>query len=337
MPFNFIHAEVCPSCPYGICIEDRRVNRVRGRETQFRLKQNVALACTFGEFIPGSDNDPDPTRLYDTYLAQFRANALAAGKVLFGDDFGRGIETAALGKVEGDVFELLEAAALWNAAATWNHCMDTGEWTSKLLQKPEGTVPTPSRKVALFKLPRGYDSTRLFKPEIRSSIQAHEESLRLRQMELGLSSPDIVGVRIPEPVPEGYRPFLSPLAGLTEETRSLLERAYLPLEGTVDGRAFLLAIAVKRSTRSDRLYQPLFEANVLKYLIEHVLRGAAFRFHVHMGTFEGADVEGHYRAASLISLMRGGSPTRAVDRLIHVQHPNDAAQAVLDDLPLFPM
>lgn len=61
------------------------------------------------------------------------------------------------------------------------------------------------------------------------------------------------------------------------------ERAYLPLEGTVEAHGFLLAVAVKRSTRSDRLYQPLFEANVLKYLIEYVLRGAAFRFHVHIG------------------------------------------------------
>src|SRR5882672_7281665 len=45
------------------------------------------------------------------------------------------------------------------------------------------------------------------------------------------------------------------------------------VEGTLDESSFLLAVAVKRSTRSDRLYQPLFEANVLKYLIVHVLTG----------------------------------------------------------------
>jgi len=299
------------------------------------LKQNTALACTFGDFIPGGDNDPDPTRTFDTYLAQFRANALAAGRVLFGEEFS--IEGPALGKVEGDVFELLEAAALWNAAAVWNACMDTGQWNSTLLQRPHGTVAAPSRKVAFLKLPRGYDATRLFRQEVRSSIQAHEESLRLRGMELGLSSPDIVGVRIPEPVPQEYQVFLQPLTGLTDTTRALLEGAYRAVEGMVEARAFLLAVAVKRSTRSDRLYQPLFEANVLKYLIEHVLRGAAFRFHVHMGTFEGADVQTHYRAASLISLMRGGAPTLAVDHLLRVQRPSDAAQAVLNDLPLFPM
>ena len=31
--------------------------------------------------------------------------------------------------------------------------------------------------------------------------------------------------------------------------------------------------SVPATTRSDRLYQPLFEANVLKYLVEEVLKG----------------------------------------------------------------
>ena len=46
MPFDFIHADVCPNCPLGVCIEDRRTNRVRGRQTKFRLKQATALNCT---------------------------------------------------------------------------------------------------------------------------------------------------------------------------------------------------------------------------------------------------------------------------------------------------
>jgi hypothetical protein len=94
---------------------------------------------------------------------------------------------------------------------------------------------------------------------------------------------------------------------------------------------------VKRTTRSDRLYQPLFEANVLKYLIETVLRGAAFRFYAHLNSFAGADVEGHYKAASLISLMRGGTPSKAVDVLYLALRPRDSAQNILDDLPLFPV
>ncbi len=335
MPFTFDARTLCPRCPFGVCIEDRRRNPVPGRRTRFRLRQNVALACTFETLAPGADGDPDPGRTFDEYLVQFRQNALAAGRVLFARAFR--LQPSALAKVEGDVFELLEAAALWNAAAAWNTCMDTGNWPSRAFAAPEGAVPTPMRKVAIVKLPRGYDATRLFQPVVRASLQAHERALTPRGMELGMPSPDIVGVRIPQPVPPAYTPFLQPLPNLGEASRGLLEGAYARIEGTLEGAMFLFAIAVKRTTRSDRLYQPLFEANVLKYLIERVLGGAAFRFSVHLGSFEGADVEGHYKAASLVSLMRGGEPTLAVDRLLRAERPRDIAQAVLEDLPLFPL
>ncbi|MBR0861215.1 Cfr10I/Bse634I family restriction endonuclease [Bradyrhizobium diazoefficiens] len=83
------------------------------------------------------------------------------------------------------------------------------------------------------------------------------------------------------------------------------------------------------------MYQPLFEANVLKFLVGFVLRGAALRFHVHMETFEGADVAGAYEAASLYSLMLGGGFSKAVDHLYRVVGPQAAAQEILDTLPSF--
>ena len=86
-------------------------------------------------------------------------------------------------------------------------------WSSTVFAIPPCAVVTKTRKVAILKLPRGYDPTRLFKPEVRSSIQAHEQALRLRDMELGLSSPDIVGIRIPDS---------EPLRNLGEESRSLI-------------------------------------------------------------------------------------------------------------------
>src|SRR5690606_7215446 len=92
-----------------------------------------------------------------------------------------------------------------------------------------------------------------------------------------------------------------------------LASAHRLLEGRLGGAGFLFAIAVKRTTRSDRLYQALFEANALKYYIENVLKGGSFRFYAHMGSLEGADVQGRYRAATLISLIRGGAPQRAID------------------------
>src|SRR5262249_52362545 len=115
------------------------------------------------------------------------------------------------------------------------------------------------------------------------------------------------------------------------------ETAHEGIAGTLDARNFLFAIAVKTSTRSDRLYQPLFEANVLKFLISYVLRGGAFRFHVHMGTFEGAAVEHRYRAASLTGLMMGGAPSRAIDVTYRAVSPRDTAQLILNELPTFPL
>jgi hypothetical protein len=83
----------------------------------------------------------------------------------------------------------------------------------------------------------------------------------------------------------------------------------------LEGRHFLFAIAVKTSTRSDRLYQALFEANVLKYILGYILRGPAIRFHAHLETFAGADVVGRYKAASMTSLLAGGTPTKAIDHV----------------------
>jgi len=335
MAFAFNHATVCPNCPHGTCSDDLRLNPVRGRNTQFRFKQRSAMHCTFDSFMPGTDNDSNRTRTYDIYLNQFRQNALTAGQTLFGSAFD--VTSAAIAKVEGDVFELLEAGALWAAAAAWNGYMDAGVWSSVAFTCPNGAIPTPTRKIAIVKLPRGYDATKLFRPEIRATIKAHESALKLRGMELGLSSPDIVGVRLPHPLPQGLQAFLSPIDNLQEPNLNLLEGAHRLLEDKIEATGFLLAIAVKRTTRSDRLYQPLFESNVLKYLIEYVLRGAAFRFYAHLGSFDGADVEGRYRAASLVSLIRGGTPEPVVNALYHAERPTESAQSVLNDFPLFPV
>jgi len=335
MPFQFDQAVLCPTCPHGFCFEDRRANPVRGRSTQFRLNQGVAMHCTFEEFLPGGSNDPDPSRSFDDYLGQFRENAKGAGGIRAGSDFS--LSTSALAKVEGDVFELMEAGILWEAAAAWNRFMDSGLWDSDVFQCPAGAVAAASRKIAIVKLPRGYDTTRLFKADVRSSILAFEQALKLQGMELGLSSPDIVGVRLPHPLPPELQVFLQPMGNLSGSTQILLAEAHRKLEGLIAGSGFLMAIAVKRTTRSDRLYQPLFEANVLKYLIQSVLEGAAFRFYAHLGSFEGADVQGHYSAASLISLLRGGQPSKAVDVLYLAKKPRETGQSLLNEFPLFPI
>lgn len=333
MPFQFNQEATCPNCPLGFCVEDRRNNPVPGRKTKFRFQQHAAVACCFDSFVPGTDNDPNPSRSFNEYLNQFGENSERAGQILFGPESD--INHQAVAKVTGDVFELLGAAALWNAASVWNQFMDTGVWNSTAFTRPEGAVDAPGRKVAIVPLPRGYDATKLFHEAARKSISAHEQALKACNMELGLSAPDIVGVRIPEPCPAEFQKFLQPLTNLGATGREHVEDGYKSIEGKLDGRSFLFAIAMKRSIRSDRLYQPLFEANVLKYLISEVLRGSALRFFAHFGNIEGANAEAHYRAATLVSLMRGGKFERAIDKLYVALNPRDTAQDILNELPRY--
>lgn len=328
---------VCRACQAAgtACLWDARGGKIKGRNTEFQVTQARVMDCAFGGFVPGCDSDPDPGRTFKSYRQQAYANTRAAGAILWSDAFRLSDQQVA--KVDGDIYEMMEAAALWNAAAVWNNFMDTGEWTSSTFTKPENAVPTPKRKVAIVKMARGADTTKLLNPAARSEYHAFETALQQRGMELKLSTPDILGLRIPDPMPPGFAPFLTPLPDLSFSSQEQLETAWRAIQSTLEGRHFLFAIAVKTSTRSDRLYQALFEANVLKYILGYVLRGPAIRFHAHLETFANADVQGRYKAASMTSLLAGGVPAKAVDQLYLALNPRDTAQMVLDELPLYPL
>lgn len=344
MPFIFPpdsdasgQSAVCAACLASGkgCLEDTRGGKIRGRATKFRITQQRVMDCALDAFVPGCDGDPDPARPSSAYRSQALRNTEAAGKVGWAQDFE--LTPAQKGKVDGDVYEMMEAAALWNAAATWNSFMDTGNWSSTVFKQPELAVPTPTRKIAILKMARGADTTLLLSAKARAEYEAFSAALKTKGMELKLSTPDILGVRMPDPMPEGFSPFLTQLPNLSFASQDIIETAWQKIQGTLEGRHFLFAIAIKTSVRSDRLYQALFEANVLKYILGYVLRGPAIRFHAHMESFEGADVVGRYSAASMTSLLAGGTPTKAIDDTYCALSPRDAAQRILDELPTYPL
>lgn len=328
---------VCTACNASGagCLLDARGGGIKGRKTAFQLTQARVMDCAFGEFVPGSDNDPEPGRPFKAYREQAYRNTRAAGDIIWPNAFH--LSEQQLAKVDGDIYEMMEAAALWNAAATWNAFMETGEWNSTVFTKPQNAVPTPTRKVAIVKMARGADTTKLLSPSARAEYRAFESALQQRGMELKLSTPDILGLRIPDPMPDGFEIFMSPLLDLSIPRQEHLETAWRGIQGSLEGRHFLFAIAVKTSTRSDRLYQALFEANVLKYILGYVLRGPAIRFHAHLETFANADVAGRYKAASMTSLLAGGVPSKAIDQLYLALNPRDTAQMILDELPTYPL
>jgi len=327
-------SDKCANCKYDHCLEDRRQNPANVRQTSFLLKQQVALACTFDEFVPGSDKDPQPKREYFHYLQQFKTNLLNAGQYLFGDNFS--LYPNAIAKLEDDIFEALEAAALWNAAAAWNDYMDSGQWRSRTLSKPVGAEPRPDGKIAIVRLPQDYDTKLLFDEATRADIGNFQHALNSKDMELRLVCPDLVGIRLKACDTPNNEAFVNQVASFSVENIKLLENAYKLLEGTVSGPDFIFAISVKKTVSNHLMYQPLFEANVLKFLVQEILHGTVFRYNVHVGSTEGANVEGRYKAASLYSLLRGDEPQRAVDRLHTSLSPLSTSQVALEDFPLFP-
>lgn len=345
MPFLFpsdpnpqAQSVVCLDCHAAgnSCLADLRGGKAaKGRRTEFQIGQARVVDCAMDGFVPGSDGDPDPSRTFQEYRTQALSNTNRAGELIWPGKFR--LTEAQKAKVDGDIYEMMEAAVLWNAAAAWNRFMDTGVWTSRVFTQPPSAVPTPARKVAIVKMARGADTTKLLNDKARAEYRAFETALEAKGMELRLSTPDILGLRIPDPAPPGFEPFLRPLTSLSSANQLKLETAWQGIQATLEGRHFLFAIAVKTSTRSDRLYQALFEANVLKYILGYVLRGPAIRFHAHLETFANADVKGRYRAASMTSLLAGGTPNKAIDLTYQAVSPRDTAQLILDELPSFPL
>ena len=344
MPFQFppdpdpkgqtIACAACHASGMG-CLIDVRGGGIKGRNTEFQLKQAKVMDCAFDAFVPGADGDPNPARPYAEYRKQAYANVERAGEIIWPAAFQ--LSAGQKGKVDGDVYEMMEAAALWNAVACWNDFMNTGKWSSSVFKQPVAAIPSPARKVAIVKMARGADTTKLLNEKARSEYRAFEVALQQKGMELRLSTPDILGLRIPEPMPPGFQQFMTPLSDLSYASQQRLELAWVGIQDTLEGRHFLFAIAVKTSTRSDQLYQALFEANVLKYILGYVLRGPAIKFYAHLETFANADVVGRYRAASMTSLLAGGTPNKAIDETYQALSPRDTAQRILDDLPGFPL
>jgi hypothetical protein len=243
MSFMF-DSDKCARCEHDHCLEERRQPPSGGRQAAFLLKQQVALACTFDDFIPGSERDPQPARQYFVYLQQFRTNILNAGRYLFGDDFH--LDPSAIVKLEDEIFKALEAAALWNAAATWNNYMESGTWRSLVLQLPQGTLARPDGKIAVIRLPGHYDPTLLFDPATRADIAAFEHDLNRRDMTLKLSFPDLVGIRLRSSTAEKLDQFHRTVDTFSADNLRLFENAYKALEGTVSGKDFLFAISIKK-------------------------------------------------------------------------------------------
>jgi hypothetical protein len=226
-------------------------------------------------------------------------NALQEGQLLYGVDFN--VTGPARAKVSGDVFEIVSSAILWNTAARWNLYMATGTWPAAPRYARPTLTPSPNRQVAALNLPRDYDWVKLLIPSARQEIAEIREQLDQHGMGLPTSTPDFAVVALPAAF-RGEHPWRKELPNLKRENQELLARAHRLMAGRVEPGEILLAIAFKRSLRSDRLYQPLYEANIMQLLLEGRLGAPRVEFEVHTLDRSGTDAINTYTAASLFGV-----------------------------------
>lgn len=310
MPFAFDPALSADLDPDLRPIEDRRDNPVRGRPTLFRLAQANMLAYTFPDFVPGSAQAGINHLPFPELLSRPIENAQRYGRQLYGQQFQ--VSSNQIAKVAGDIFQAVEAAILWNAAARWNRFMAGDGWD----RQPRYTIPTVSpdvsRQIAVVELPRRYDWVRLLTPAAAQEISAVRAELARHELLLPTSTPDIIITVLPAECrlsPE----FTTDVYDLGHASQEVLVRAHRRLEGKVAAGEIILAIALKKSLRSDRLYQPLYEANIMQLLLEGKLGAPRVDFEVHTLESAGTAARDTYRAASLAAVATGhATPHRAV-------------------------
>jgi hypothetical protein len=330
MPFAFDPALSANLPPSLVPVEDRRNDPVRGRPTLFRLAQANMIAYTFPDFVPGFAATGINRLPFPALLARPLANALSYGKQMYGPVFEASNNQIA--KVAGDIFQETEAAILHNLAASWNTYMAGKPWPLASRYPRPPVSPSPSRQVAVVSLPRRYDWVRLLTSHDRAAIEAVRTDLAKHDLLLPTSTPDIIVAILPQEAklaPE----FMKGVPDLGHTSQAILRKLHKHLEGNVAAGEIILAIALKKSLRSDRLYQPLYEANIMQLLLEGKLGAPQVDFEVHTLESAGTRAVDTYRAASLAAVATGHhNPHRAIRDLYEPANADELVRRFLDFL-----
>ena len=301
MPYLFSNVATRALPPDAQLICDIRNAPIRRRKTQFRLMQQNILSYTFDSWVPGfsSSHVYNTTDIRDL-VQQGINNADEEGRFRFEQDYA--VDGNAKAKVLGDLYETITTAILWNTAAMWNSYMVTGQWTGSPRYSKPVLSPRPTRQVAALNLPRGYDWVRLLQSEARQAISGVRAPLAKKGLTIPTSTPDIAVVILPDDAARADGRWRTQLANLQLPQQVNIASAYAELAGRIEPGELILAIAAKRSLRSDRLYQPLYEANIMQLLLEHFLGAPRVDFEVHTLSVEGTGAVNIYAAATIYAV-----------------------------------
>lgn len=301
MPYLFSKVTTNALAPSEQLVKDLRNEPIRGRSTKFRLMTQNILSYTFDQWVPGFSGSHvyNTTAVHDL-VQQGIQNANAEGWLRFEQDYE--VSGNAMAKVLGDLYETITTAMLWNAAAMWNTYMTTGKWKSGSGFSKPTTSPLPSRQVAVLNLPRGYDWVGLLNTEAQQAIEDVRAPLGDKGLTIPTSTPDIAVVVLPDDEARSDTKWRAGVNDLKPPQQVVLTSAHAELAGRIEPGELILAIAAKRSLRSDRLYQPLYEANIMQLLLEHFLGAPRVDFEVHTLDIKGTAAEDIYAAATIYAV-----------------------------------
>lgn len=187
-------------------------------------------------------------------------------------------------------------------AVRWNRFMAGKGWQATSGYPRPTIAPNVKRQVAMLNLPHKFDWVRLLTREATAKIAELRGELEASQLRLPTSTPDLAVVALPERCRDDDK-WLTDIPNLSKPNQAMVQQAYRDLENQIEPGEILLAVALKRSLRSNRLYQSLYEANIIQLLLEGHLRAPQVEFEVHTLDHFGTDALHTYDAASLYSVL----------------------------------
>lgn len=313
MPFEVTPRD-CTSCSHGYCVSYIREQskKMKDRDTQYRLAQITAMACTFDSWLPGEEDCPYPgTQAIDDYLERLVANAKVAGATLeakLPSVFGQTekpffLTEAQIGKVRGDIFEAVCRAILWNCSV-------------------RHTAKSNGQQFAVLSLGDNYDLRKLFTKESGKKLTAYMAKLDEQGISLSYSTPDLVVLDISKLPATVRQHFSAPIKNLAAPSQQRMASSREVVEGLVTPSDVVLACGLKTSIRSDRMFQFLFEANAWKFIWRRVFGLPACPYHSLTTQTFGAD-PARLRSIDFSGLGGADTATRAIDSVTQIASPDD--------------
>ena len=228
---HFASADECRACPYAMpCVS-------RPHEAaNLRIAPRTAFDCIFkGVALSG-----DAATLLSSVEQQVRSAADA--------QFGTGSGSRLTGGINNARGEWLEDAL---KVIFWNSAVEHSNGNSVIVKLPNAAQ---------------LQFRDLYEPRAKGYLDELFQSLKDRGMDMQMSNPDFICVT---GLSDGNDTTREPIT-VSEQSMQMLDSAYENLIGQCSADAIPFVITVKTSTRPDRRYQIVHEANVVKSLVAHL-------------------------------------------------------------------